>query len=602
MCGVAGIFSHGRESVPIDERELTAISDHMRKRGPDGAGMWVSPDKRVGLAHRRLAVIDLSPAGAQPMWSHDERLCIVFNGEIYNYRELRAELAAEGAVFRSDSDTEVLLQLYERRGERMCTMLRGMFTFAIWDNAALELFLARDTFGIKPLYYTDGGGVLRFASQVKALCAGGAIGAEIEPAAAAGFLVWGHVPEPWTTVKGVHSLPAGSWLRVSRANPPEVRAFLTAEEVIGSEDLAGSRGRVSLHDALSESVRHHLVADVPVGLFLSAGVDSTVLAALVRDTGARLTTLTLGFEEFRGTPDDETIIAHAVATRLGTDHHTLWTTRKHFAEELPAVLDAMDQPTTDGLNTYFVARAARQVGLKVAISGLGGDEFFRGYPSFRQLPRAVRTLQWANRMPGVGRQFERQVSKLASRSGGLLSPKAAGLLRYGGTYGGAFLLRRALRLPEEILRDDSWGVDRATLQAGLERLSWPEVIEPSLAAMRSDDDKVTFLEATCYMRSQLLRDTDWASMAHSLEIRVPLVDVRLARQVVANRRDGMCMDKKALGCAPRSPLPAEVLTRPKTGFRVPVGQWLSHGQDGAEPGLRGWQRLVWKRFSEAAQR
>ena len=291
MCGINGIFAYHYAANPVDRAELLRTRDHMAARGPDGLGAFVSDDGRVGLGHRRLSIIDLSDAGAQPMASSDGRLVVTLNGEIYNYRHLRLGLEAKGCIFRSQSDTEVLLHLYAERGEAMVHDLRGMFAFAIWDAHRDRLFLARDPYGIKPLYYADDGWTFRFASQVKALLGGHAISRDPEPAGQVGFYLFGSVPEPFTTYRGIRALPAGSVLVVDRIGAPEPRRYHSIAKVYCDAEVQGrNRGAIDnvrtqceVREALLDSVRHHLVADVPVGAFLSAGIDSGALVGLMRD-------------------------------------------------------------------------------------------------------------------------------------------------------------------------------------------------------------------------------------------------------------------------------------------------------------------------------
>jgi asparagine synthase (glutamine-hydrolysing) len=330
MCGIAGIFAHAPSAAPVDAAELLRIREAMARRGPDGEGLWIGPNARVGLAHRRLAVIDLSAAASQPMATADGRLRVTFNGEIYNYRELRERLIARGRVLRTQSDTEVLLHLYDEMGADMLGELRGMFAFAIWDAASEGLFLARDPFGIKPLYYANDGSTLRFASQVKALAGAGTIDCHPDPAGIVGFHTWGFVPEPLTLHREIRALPAGSHLWVDRSGcGAPVRYFDVRAEFAAAEDKA--RGRRPTDDdarlvleALEESVRHHMVADVPVAAFLSAGLDSSTMVALAsRVAGHDLRTITLGFEEYAGTQNDETATAALVAARTSSAG---WTT------------------------------------------------------------------------------------------------------------------------------------------------------------------------------------------------------------------------------------------------------------------------------------
>lgn len=598
MCGLAGVFSFGAQAPVVDRAELARINQHMLRRGPDGEGFWYSDDGRVGLSHRRLSIIDLSAAGSQPMKDVDTGNQIVFNGEIYNFQVLRAEMVAAGSVFRSNSDTEVLLKMYARYGRDMLTRLRGMFAFAIWDQARQGILLARDPFGIKPLYLAGSGGVLRFASQVKALLAGGAIKTTPEPAGHVGFHLWGSVPEPYTLYREIRSLPAGSSLWVDRRGPQRHQRYFSiarelADAATGGAPMSVEQAREELSTAMRDSVRSHLIADVPVGTFLSAGLDSATLVALAsRERQSSLNTLTLGFREYAGTLADEVPLAEKIAARYGARQHTRWIGQAEFAAAFSTMIDAMDQPTLDGVNTFLVSQQAHAVGLKVSLSGLGGDELFAGYADFQDIPRMVRLAGAVPAGATIGRGFRWLSAPLMSR---LSSPKYAGLLEYGHEVAGAYLLRRGLFMPWEL---------PSVLDPDLVRQGWRDL--DSIAQLRLDYEgasdsrrQICALETAWYMRNQLLRDADWASMAHSLEIRVPFVDVPLFRTVARLCRSGHAPSKRDMAGSPESALPAEVLNRPKSGFNVPVRQWLAAGGEAGEAaqrGLRGWARFVHQQF------
>ena len=601
MCGIAGIFAYCESAPPVDEQELLRIREAMIHRGPDGAGLWISPDRRVGLAHRRLSIIDLSAAGAQPMATADSNFRVTFNGEIYNYRELRKELEAKGYRFHSNSDTEVLLHLYADRGEEMVHALRGMYAFALWDERKQGMFLARDPFGIKPLYYADDGRTLRFASQVKALISGGAIRSEPEAAGHAGFFIWGSVPEPFTLYKGIRAVPAGTSLWVDNGGPRNPTAFFSiAEEFAkaGGENLEAVAGARSEHvlAALRDSVQHHMVADVPVGAFLSAGLDSaTIMALASKESAANLRTLTLGFKEYLGTQSDETALAGMVSARYSASHETRWITRHDFENELPRILAAMDQPSTDGVNTYFVSKAAAEAGMKVAISGLGGDELFAGYPSFRDVPKIRRVASLFGATPRLGRTFRNLLLPLARQ---FTSPKYAGVLEYGGSYAGAYLLRRALFMPWEL----SEVMDPELAAQGWEDLQQLTLLESTTRGLSNERQIVSALELGWYMRNQLLRDSDWAGMAHSLEIRVPYLDVSFFRSLAPLVAGGHVPGKADLARALKPALPDEIVRRSKTGFSVPVREWCidMFGSQTEARGLRGWAKHVMRHASPTA--
>jgi asparagine synthase (glutamine-hydrolysing) len=600
MCGIAAIFNY-RTGQPVARAELTALRDHMAARGPDGAGEWYSADQRVGLGHRRLSIIDLSPAGAQPMTNANGTLVVIFNGEIYNYRQLRSQLEQHGCRFQSTSDTEVLLHLYEREGREMVHQLRGMYAFALWDERKQGLFLARDPFGIKPLYCSDDGKTLRIASQVKALLAGGGVDTSPEPAGHVGFFLWGHVPSPYTLYRGIRGLSAGTTLWVDSTGNHGEQTFCSVPRILAEAEQApptthhaprttAPQRAELLRSVLADSVQHHLIADVPVGVFLSSGLDSTTITALASETCSDLRTVTLAFEEYRRTPADESSLAAEVAALCGARHQTVWVSKQDFRDNFSRVLQAMDQPSCDGINSFFVSLAAARAGLKVALSGLGGDELFGGYPSFREIPRLVRFLRPFNApsLQPFNRAYRLLSVPVLRR---LTSPKYAGLLEYGGTWGGAYLLRRGMFMPWELPE---------VLDPDLVRQGWDDLqplarLEEAAGAVHSPFLKISALELSFYMRNQLLRDTDWASMDHSIEVRTPLVDVQLLRDLAPLLAGHTPPTKRDLALAPISQLPSSILNRPKTGFSIPVRQWLLDEDPGSEHerGLRGWTRLVY---------
>jgi len=597
MCGIAGIFSYSDAANQVDSEELLRIREAMVSRGPDGSGLWMSDNMRIGLVHRRLSIIDLTESGAQPMATQDELYHIVFNGEIYNYRELRGSLETKGYMFRSNSDTEVLLNLYAEYNADMVEHLRGMYAFAIWDVRKQRLFLARDPFGIKPLYYSNDGQSLRFASQVKALLKSGRIDTAPQPAGHVGFYLWGYVPEPYTLYKGISVLPAGTTLWIDSTGQKNFNQFFDlSREVANAEELAREKPAISgytqehLRNAIKDSVQCHQIADVDVGLFLSAGLDSTTLTALAAESNNNnLKTITLGFEEYKDTDNDETTLAAVVAQSYGTHHRTKFLSKQDFTESMDAFMTAMDQPSIDGVNTYFVSKIAKEAGMKVALSGVGGDELFGGYPSFKDIPKMVKLFGWSHHMPVAGKAFRWLSAPMLKY---MTSPKYAGLLEYGHSYGGAYLLRRGLFMPWEL---------PTVLDADMVKEGWKELqpllaLEESTSGISADKLKISSLELSFYMRSQLLRDADWAGMAHSLEIRVPLVDVALFRTLLPMLTGKCPPTKQDMAATPNKALPQAVINKPKTGFSVPVREWLMDKDLGekAGRGLRQWAVRVYE--------
>ncbi|HUP61201.1 MAG TPA: asparagine synthase (glutamine-hydrolyzing) [Thermoanaerobaculia bacterium] len=588
MCGITAIFAYRSNAAGVRSEELNAITESMRARGPDAGGTWISTDARVGIGARRLAIIDLSAEGTQPMFDVERELVIAFNGEIYNYRELCASLERGGARFHSHTDTEVLLRLYRRDGERMLGLLRGMYAFVIWDTRARRMFVARDPYGIKPLYVSDDGGTIRIASEVKALLAGGAVSRAVDPAGVAGFFLTGSVPEPFTIREAVRAVEAGTAFHVDEErgrgdvlrHESVARVFRRASMQRPTAHL--TQAGVALRERIEESVAHHLVADVPIGVFLSSGIDSSALAAIAsRLSREPLHTFTLAFEEFRGRHGDEAPLAERFAREIGAIHTTRIVTREEFHADLPNFLAAMDQPTIDGVNTWFVSKAAHEAGIKVVLSGLGGDELLGGYPSFANIPtmmRLARTpLAWLM-------SFSRH-------------PKKRLLREYGGTYAGAYLLQRGLFLPHEVCVECGNASCRCR-SVEKRRLASPhstlDILERFEAAIDPDPGtpfgRIASLEASLYMRNQLLRDADWTSMAHSVEVRTPFVDIALLRQIAPLVLEYRETGKRVLG----SMLPPWLRDRPKTGFFVPIREWMDLPPDGTTTRMRSWARSVFE--------
>lgn len=592
MCGIAGIYAFSNDIPPVNTEELIRISDYMTNRGPDGKGLWVSANNRCALAHRRLAIIDLSDAGHQPMSTANGRFHISFNGEIYNYLALKTELEQQGHIFKSHSDTEVLLHLYQEHGTAMLSKLRGMFAFAIWDEQDQKLFLARDHFGIKPLYIANNGKSIRFASQVKALLAGGQIDTTPEPAGLVGFYLWGSVPEPYTRYKGIRALPAGSYLTIDKSGRAEQKEFFNLTQTLRApstpvESISKNDALEQLHIALADSVNHHLIADAPVGLFLSASLDSSTLVALASEVkDSQLRTVTLGFNEYKGTENDETLLAQTVADHYNTQHSTQWVKQQDFAEEYQNLLHAMDQPSIDGVNTYFVCKAAKDAGLKVAISGVGGDELLGGYPSFTQIPKMVNTLKPFGAIPGLGKGFRLISAPILKH---FTSPKYAGLFEYGTSVEGAYLLRRGLYMPWELPQV----LEPEVIKQGWQELNALSVLKNMHNGIHSNHLKISCLETSNYMRNQLLRDIDWASMTHSLEVRTPLIDIDLYKTVVALAQAGKPASKIDIALSPNKQFPMSIFKRPKSDFSIPDNKWLADNSNRkTERGLRYWANEV----------
>ena len=566
MCGIAGSIDpqSAREPRADAVRRMCAAMIH---RGPDDAGIALSGDATLGM--RRLAIFD--PAnGQQPMRSPDGRFILIFNGAIYNFRALRGELAATGWVFRTHCDTEVLLAAYAHWGERCLARLRGMFAFAVWDDREHTLFLARDPFGIKPLYYRHDGARLVFASELSALLASGLFNAEVDPLSVSDYLAWLAVPAPRTIYRDVFSLRPGE-CATFRAGRLDIRAAWNFHAIPRTALPCATRAEFSseLRARLDDSVRAHVLADVPVGAFLSGGLDSAVVVGLMtRATGSRLRTFSIVFDDH---DFSESATAEATARHFGTDHRPHVLTGEQVARDLEPLLASLDQPTGDGINTYYASQAARAGGVTVALSGLGGDELFGGYPSFRDLPRLNRWLPLWRSLPGALRSGV--VKRL--RHGDTRRRKLADFLRHARNFDELNALQR--RVFSETARRPLLGPD------ALAALGSRPPFHPELSALTADlagagaFERISAWELRTYMADVLLRDSDVMSMRHSLELRVPLLDRPLLEwlwhQPAAFKSDPLHA-KTPLSDAARDLLPPGLAHRPKQGFSLPFPVWM----------------------------
>jgi asparagine synthase (glutamine-hydrolysing) len=557
-----------RAAVPV-----SLMNARLVHRGPDSEGSLDSG--RIALGIRRLRIIDLN-TGDQPIYSHDRRRAVVLNGEIYNFRSLRTELEALGHRFATRSDTEVVLQAYEEWGLECLPRLRGMFAFAIYDRGIGQetgsLLLARDRLGIKPLYLWHDNQQLLFASEVRALLASGSIPRVLSAAGLYTYLAFGSVQEPLTMIDGVTSLPPGSWLHVAPGpdglqiksgeywHPPAVddRAHPEPDEV---------------YRWLADAVSSHLISDVPLGAFLSGGLDSGAVVALGSEAlGGPLCAFTLGFDGWAG---DEREQAALTAQRWASHHQVRTLGSDDVLADLGEALAAMDQPTVDGINTWYVSREARRAGLTVALSGLGGDELFAGYVSFRVVPR-LRRIQHLLPRALQGLPSEGLLSRLLQPARGL--HKLSGLLSEDLFFDHPYFLVRSLLAPHQV---------RGLLHPDvLERLSgddaalelWRQHVDAQIRVAETYDPvgAVSWLELSQYMRSTLMRDADAMSMAHSLEVRVPFVDHVLVEHVLplgGERKLGR-HPKPLLVDALGDRLPPSIVARKKKTFTLPFEKWL----------------------------
>ncbi len=561
MCGIAGILTNNQP------KDLEFLIERMQKalihRGPDDRGIFISKDKKAALAHTRLSIVDLTAAGHQPMSINHGRYWITFNGEIYNFQELRSHLEAQGEQFSSQTDTEVLLKTYQYYGQDCVHHLRGMFAFAIWDDLEKTCFLARDHLGIKPLYYWQSGSTLVFGSELKTILASKLPSINLSSEGLYGYLTTGTVPEPYTLIDDIHCLEAGHCL-FWQHNELTKKSYWQIQ--FGSKPIDSSEAQEIVRNALIDSVKHHFISDVPVGIFLSGGIDSTSILALARQTQAnKLCTYSIAFAESEW---NEGNIASQTAKHFGTEHTEYkldaGTGRNLFLQ----FLEQIDQPTIDGFNTFCVSQIARNNNTKVVLSGLGGDELFGGYSSFQKVPQMV---SWQKNLSAVssimscwGHLLETYAQKpRLKRLGDFLQQSPASHNAYS-SFRGIFSPKEACQIANTLFPE-------LTINTKYFQNSIPD--QPSL------EDEVSFLELSRYMRNQLLRDSDVMSMAWGLELRVPFVDKILLEKIASIPSNIRLAPKKQLLTQSLSELPTWVTNRPKKGFSFPLQKWLEKEWD-----------------------
>ncbi len=567
MCGIFGI-------VGLADRALgEQLADCLRHRGPDDRGVWTSSSGTpVTLVNTRLSIIDLSAAGHMPMSNEDGSAWIAYNGEMYSFGDIRPELERRGHQFRSHTDTEVMLHAYEEWGAACLERFRGMYAFMIWDSRNQRLFAARDRLGIKPVYYAEAGGKLLLGSELKGFLASGLLPGELNLEALHHYLTFYAVPAPLTMLKGVYALPPGHALTYENGRVTVTQYWDVPEAA--PEEAAPEEIRAELRRLLEEATRLRMIADVPVGAFLSGGVDSSAVVALMTQiSGERLKTFSIGFAA-EGKKLDERGYAALVAKRYNTDHHEIIVSGRDMLDQLDAIVRGMDQPTGDGLNTYFVSQAAAQQ-VKVALSGLGGDELFAGYPQFARLAQAQDLSHMWERLPGAAHAAARAAASVTAQATG--RPRLAEIPTW---LEEDFLDRYARHrtLYAEDAKQRLYSRETRARLNGTPR-STEMLAAFCLPGEREVVDRVSRLELKGYMANTLLRDSDAMSMAHSLEVRVPLIDhkiVEFATRIPPALKLRRGQTKVLLTEALADLLPPEVIERPKQGFEMPVAHWLRH--------------------------
>lgn len=604
MCGIFGVINFNGQ--PVDKEKVLSARDVLAHRGPDDSGIYYSTchsepveksishssNHSVALAHRRLSIIDLSPAAHQPMVSDDGRYVIVFNGEIFNYEEIKSQVgsmqSAVGNNFKTNSDTEVILKLFALEGPDCLKRLRGMFAFAIWDDKEKKLFAARDRFGIKPFYYLHNKNEFIFSSELKAI-KNFKNGLTLSMQGMDAFLKTGSVPAPLTIYEETKSLMPGCYLEFNASDKLRTKTYWSFTDLLNhTVNLRGLQNdrrtftskiahlkydesaKKIVRTSLLDSIRAHMVSDVEVGAFLSGGIDSTAIVSLMRQAGQeKIKTISVTFP---GNKLDESQYSNIAAKKFQTDHFDYRLQEDELITDFEKIIEAMDQPTIDGINTYFVSKAAASFGLKVVLSGLGGDELFGGYSSLINIPKyqKIKSIPFAKSlMKAAGIFLKKQ-----------FPAKAIEYFNNPNSMNAEYKLIRGLFTDDE-LNKLGWH------QSFIHPFNHSGLAEESVIAIRQEPEKqsvsssqnISFLESTFYMRNQLLRDSDVFSMIHSLELRVPFVDHLLYSSVLPYLDDGFdkTFPKKMLVDAVAD-LPDEIVHRPKQGFTFPFADWMKTGK------------------------
>ncbi len=578
MCGICGIIT------PLPRHEilpaLTRATRALTHRGPDDEGLdFLTPESApltAAFGHRRLSILDLSPAGHQPMHDAATGNWITYNGEVFNFHEVRQTLAARGLRFQSNSDTEVLLKGYGLLGSAAINEWRGMFALGFWEAAAQRLVLVRDRLGIKPLYYYFDGQNFLFASEVRALLATGLVPRKLSRAAVESYLAYGSVQQPLTIIENVYAVLPGHTLTFAKGQLRTEPYWQLSASAASTKPVDEAAVTAEIAELLLDAVRLRLVSDVPVGVFLSGGIDSSAVVSLLRRaTSSEIKTFSVFFNEL---DFNERVYAERVAQAYDTNHHSVFLSERDVLDKLPRALNALDQPAVDGLNSYIVSEAAVGAGLKVALSGLGGDEVFAGYDFFRTVEQSERRRTQVQMVPsGLRRAASTAISALGTVARDHRANKLSLLLRSDHLHEHSVQLHRRLFTHEQqqqLLSANGYAV--AAYEHDWALLAGWTSQQREGCATADAVNQASILDMCGYLSNTLLRDTDTMSMAHGLEVRVPLIDHKLVERMLAL--------PGALKVRPREPkkllvdavgnLPPEIVNRPKRGFELPFKHWL----------------------------
>ena len=594
MCGISGIFNYSKSDID-SERLVLKFTELQKKRGPDNKAIWKSDCGKVVFGHNRLSIIDTSIDANQPFISQDQNYVITFNGEIYNFNEIRKEIENKKIVFRTKSDTEVIIEAYKIWGIDFIKKLRGMYAFAIWDKKNKKIIFGRDPFGIKPLYYLNQNGVFYFASQIKTLLSIDNLSHKISNSGLVSYYLWGHVQEPKTLFKNIKSLKRGTCLTVNREGKKIFYEFANLKNLIlNSEklDLKDEKEKkVYLKNIIEETVSYHQVSDVPRAILLSSGIDSNIILASTNNVNKKdLSALTIDFDY--NDNKNETILASESAKLNGIKHIIDKISNYEFENLLKNFFIDMDSPTNDALNNYLISYLAKKNNFKVIISGVGGDEFFLSYPSFKVIPSLKSKMKYVPQFPLLNSFLKNTFYSFLKNK--KMKTKYSGIYEYGRKTNSAYLLNRSLFLPfeiQEIISDHQF-------KEGIDELNYFEESNNEIEKFENDQIAIMYYEIKYYLTSKLLRDCDWASMSHSVELRTPFVDWFFFKKIIPYIKSNIKFNKSSLVDSYQHCLPSKLKTRKKTGFNVPHENYLkimSVKREYANP-IRDWSLFSLKNY------
>ena len=595
MCGISGIYNCSDRNINANKiiENIIKLQD---KRGPDDRGMWQSTCKKTTFGHNRLSIIDLTDKARQPLVSKDNSLVITFNGEIYNYKEIRNELSKNNILFKSNSDTEVILESYKCWGIEFVKKLRGMFAFAIWDNNKKKLLLARDPFGIKPLYYFKKNNILFFASQVKSILSIDNISFEKSGRSVLDYYLWGNIREPLTLYKDIYSLERGTVKIFDSKLNENSYEYANIKDAILNSKKTNFKNESELNEKLNylirDTVNYHQVSDVPVTFLLSSGIDSNILlAASKKKINTNFNAMTLDFSEKL----KESPLAKVGSKMSNIDHIVEKVDDNEIAELISQYYKYMDMPTNDGLNNYVVSYFAKKKGSKVLISGIGGDELFSGYPSFKRIPIMRKISKVIPNNKNIQKILYDITYKILSKFN--KNTKYAGVLKYSHNTFDSFMLQRCVFTPEEIADL----INTKIIDEEMSDLELQQQKEINDKDFENEQLKIMYFEIKYYLCSKLLRDSDWASMANSVELRTPFVDWFFFNELLPLLKSNIKISKKNMLDSFKGQTPLELYNRKKTGFAIPYKQYfkkVSGIKNKYTDPIKDWSILSYEKYLE----